>query len=150
MAPKKQKVEEVKEVVKTPEEVKEVKVQELYMPEVPKDYKTRLTKAQQELLRNTIAVGASDDELKLFLYVCQRTGLDPFTKQIHLVPIWNSMAGGEVRVPIIGIDGLRSVAERGGSYVGSDDATFEGERVIEITETQTVTENGKKIKKFVS
>lgn len=149
MAPKKAKVEEVKEVVPTPEETKEVKVQELYMPEVPKDYKTRLTKAQQELLRNTIAIGASDDELKLFLYVCQRTGLDPFTKQIHLVPIWNSQAGQEVRVPIIGIDGLRSVAERSGSYVGSDDATFVGERDVEITETQTVTENGKKIKKDV-
>lgn len=99
--------------------------------EVPADFKSKLTKNQIELVKRTIAKGASDDELKMFLYVCQRTGLDPFTKQIHLVPRWDSRAnggrGGEVRTPITGIDGLRSIAERTGVYAGNDDPTFDDE-----------------------
>lgn len=96
-------------------------------PVVPVDFKTKLTKQQVELIKNTIAKGASDDELKMFLYVCQRTGLDPFTKQIHLVPRWDSKAGKDVRMPITGIDGLRSIAERTGSYAGNDDPIFDDE-----------------------
>jgi len=96
-------------------------------PIVPIDYKTKLTKAQIDLIKNTIAKGATDDELKMFMYVCERTKLDPFTKQIHLVPRWDSKLGKEVRTPIVGIDGLRSVAERTGSYAGNDDPIFDDE-----------------------
>lgn len=94
---------------------------------VPSDFKSKLTKQQTELIKNTIAKGASDDELKMFLYVCQRTGLDPFTKQIHLVPRWDGKLGREVRTPITGIDGYRSIAERTGAYAGNDDPIFDDE-----------------------
>lgn len=94
---------------------------------VPADYKSKLTRQQVDLIKNTIAKGASDDELKMFLYVCERTRLDPFTKQIHLVPRWDNRLGREVRSPIVGIDGLRSVAERTGAYAGNDDPIYDDE-----------------------
>lgn len=114
-------------------EVVEPKVEVVAVPEVdskplvPQDYKSKLTRSQIEIIKNTIAKGASDDELKMFLYVCERTKLDPFTKQIHLVPRWDSKMGKEVRVPIVGIDGLRAVAERSGDYAGNDDPVFDDE-----------------------
>lgn len=107
-------------------ELKEVMVID-DQPLVPADYKSKLTRQQIELIKNTIAKGSSDDELKMFLYVCERTRLDPFTKQIHLVPRWDSRLGKEMRTPIVGIDGLRSVAERTGVYAGNDDPIYDDE-----------------------
>lgn len=105
-------------------------------PVVPDNFKpSKITRAQVEIIKTQIAKGASDDELKMFLYVCERTGLDPFTRQVHLVPRWDSKLGKEVRTVIVGIDGLRSVAERTNSYAGNDDPKFEGEKEIEYTET---------------
>lgn len=101
---------------------------------VPDQFKSKLTRAQVDIIKNTIAKGASDDELKMFLYVCERTKLDPFSKQIHLVPRWDSKQGKEVRTPIVGIDGLRSVAERTDNYAGNTDPIFDGETTIKYTE----------------
>jgi phage recombination protein Bet len=103
-------------------------------PLVPQEFKSALSRKQIETIKEQFAKGATDVELQMFLYVCQRTALDPFSKQIHLVPRWDSKLGKEVRSVIIGIDGLRSVAERTGAYAGNSDPIFEGELDIEYTE----------------
>ncbi|GEM_PF-2341149 len=83
--------------------------------------KSPYTEEQIRLIRNTVARGATDDELKLFLYTAVRTGLDPLTKQIHFVK-----RGGQATIQT-GIDGYRAIAESKGELAGIDDAVFDTE-----------------------
>lgn len=71
-----------------------------------------------ETIKQNVAQGATDNELKLFLYQCSRTGLDPLSKQIHFIK-----RGGRATIQA-GIDGLRAIAERTGKYAGNDDYIF--------------------------
>lgn len=139
----------VKKPEPTPEADERIQqpTQLVVLPEVsaPVDYKPKYTRDQVNIIKSQIAKGASDDELKMFLYVSERTGLDPFTKQIHLVPRWDSKQGIEIRQPIVGIDGLRSVAERTNNYAGNTDPIFEGESEISYTDVQWV--DKKKVEK---
>lgn len=86
----------------------------------------KLSRAQIDLIKRTVADGASDDELRLFIQVCKGAKLNPFMKQAHLVPFWDSKEGINRRAIIVGIDGFRAIAESGGAYAGNDDAIFEG------------------------
>lgn len=72
------------------------------------------TPEQTQLISTTIAPGCSNDELRLFAYACQRTGLDPFSKQIYAIK-----RGGKMTIQA-GIDGLRAIAERTGQLDGSE------------------------------
>lgn len=72
-----------------------------------------------ELLKATVCKGASDDEFKLFLMVCERTGLDPFARQIYSIP------RGEGRTIQTSIDGFRLIAERTGKYSPGREPTYQ-------------------------
>lgn len=60
--------------------------------------------------------GIDDDvtaaELTGFLHLCQRTKLDPFSRQIYLIGRWDKKAKRKVFTPQTGIDGYRVVAHR--------------------------------------
>lgn len=72
------------------------------------------SREQIDLIKQTIARGASDQDLALFLAQCERTGLDPFSRQIY----WISRGGrGSTQVSI---DGFRVIAERSNEMDGQD------------------------------
>lgn len=66
---------------------------------------------KRQLIKDTIAKGATDDELDLLIETCIRTGLDPFARQIYFV---------KGRGPQVSIDGFRTTANRSPSYAGQD------------------------------
>lgn len=81
--------------------------------------KIEFTDEQVNLIKTQIAPKANDNELKLFLYQCKRTGLDPLARQIYCIPI-----GGRMTIQT-SIDGFRVVAERSGTYAGQDEPVWD-------------------------
>lgn len=61
---------------------------------------------------------ASQGDLALFLHQAQRSGLDPFTRQIYMIGRWDGKTGRERFTIQSSIDGLRIIAQRSGEYAG--------------------------------
>ena len=73
-------------------------------------------KERLDLLKNTICSDLSTGQFEVFIEVCNRRKLDPFTRQIMAIV---RKDGGEKKVVYqTGIDGFRVLAQRSGRYNG--------------------------------
>lgn len=68
---------------------------------------------------------ANDADLGVFFHQCQRTGLDPFARQIYMVGRWSK--GGVKYTIQTGIDGFRLIGRR---------AADAGHETLEVTDTE--------------
>ncbi|WP_330236116.1 phage recombination protein Bet [Streptomyces sp. NBC_00566] len=80
---------------------------------------TEWTPDQAAVLQQSgISNAVTKAELSGFLHLCQRTGLDPFSRQIYLIGRWNKKEQRDVFTPQTGIDGYRVIAQRVTSQTG--------------------------------
>jgi len=91
------------------------------------------TREQIDTIKQTVARGANDSQLALFLQVCKSRNLDPFTKQVYFTP----------QGIIVSIDGLRAIAERTNCYAP-------GATRYEYDESKSLVAAFVSVKKFVN
>lgn len=84
-----------------------------------------VTTDQLQLIKTTVALGATNEELQLFLYDCQRQGVHPLDRLLHF-----TKRSGKY-VSVTSIDLMRSRAADSGAYGGNDDAEFSGDTFSE-------------------
>lgn len=99
------------------------------------------TREQIDTIKNTVAKGATDSELQMFIHICQTYGLDPFLKEIYY--------SSEMHTIMSSRDGYLKVAQRDPDYMGMKSAVvcsndvFEMDAVSDtITHTFKATERG--------
>ncbi len=78
---------------------------------------------QVALIKETVAKGASDNELAMFLHQCKITGLDPLARQIYWIGRRTKQPDGSYKTQgtiQTSIDGFRLIADRSGKYAPGD------------------------------
>lgn len=93
-----------------------------------------LTADKYDLIKKTVAAGTSEDEFRLFVEVCNLTGLNPFARQIYAIMRnvreqddqgnWLTVKRMTIQT---GIDGYRLLAARTGQLAGIDDPIYDTE-----------------------
>lgn len=79
---------------------------------------TEWTPPQRAALAQLGLHDAPDADLAVFLHQAQRTGLDPFARQIYMIGRWDNRSGKNKYTIQTGIDGFRIVADRRPEYGG--------------------------------
>ena len=88
----------------------------------PPERSWSLAPEEVTIIKNHVAKGATDEELKFCLAVARRRKLDPFKSQIWFVKRKDKTAEGGVRwIPMTSIDGLLHLAARDHKDFGSSD-----------------------------
>ena len=82
--------------------------------------------AQLAALRQIGLTDAPQGDLQLFLHYAQKTGLDPFSRQIYMIGRWDSRSGSNRYTIQSSIDGLRIIAQRSGEYGGQTQPLWAG------------------------
>jgi phage recombination protein Bet len=90
-----------------------------------------VTADQLDLVKRTVASGATDAELKLYLYDCSRQGVHPLDRLLHF-----TKRGGKY-TPVTSIDLMRTRAADTNEYAGNDDAVFEYEPLANLAADHT-------------
>lgn len=83
------------------------------------------TAAQSQLIRDSFANGATEEEFAVLMEVAKARNLNPLLRQIHFVKRWDTTKRREVWSSQTSIDGLRLIADRTGLYDGQDEAEFQ-------------------------
>jgi len=77
----------------------------------------KMSREQVELIKKAICPpNTSDEDLAVVIMTIERTGLDPFKKQVHILSRWTK-DGDKITVQT-SIDGYRLIAQRTGNYEG--------------------------------
>jgi len=87
---------------------------------------TEWSPAQVDALHSLGYQGVDNASLDIFLGHCQRTGLDPFVRQIYLTGRTDWRTGAIRYVVQTSIDGLRIIAQRSAEYEGQTRAMWCG------------------------
>lgn len=75
-----------------------------------------------DLIKRTVAVGATDTELAVFLHQAKKSGLDPLARQIYFMK--RKSKSGDVMTVMTSIDGARLISQRSGDFAGEDEPVF--------------------------
>lgn len=86
---------------------------------------TAWTEVQQAALAHIGIAEAPPADQQVFMHVCQRTGLDPFNREIYMIP--RKERGQDKWTIQTGIDGFRKRAEQHPQYAGTLDPEWCGE-----------------------
>ena len=80
--------------------------------------------AIRSALKSSLYPGASDSSVDMVLAYCQAAKLDPMTKPVHIVPMWDSKAKSMRDVVMPGIGLYRTQAARSGELAGISEPEF--------------------------
>lgn len=80
-----------------------------------------ITQDELDLIRRNYAPGATEDELRMYLYDCKRRGVHPMDRLIHFTKRRGRYT------PITSIDFMRMRANATGEFAGKDPVKYEGE-----------------------